>query len=212
MKTLSEYRAEARQVLKGNWFSSAVFVLLYLVIAGIASSVVSSFAGSNTTASSTTSVLGTLLVLPIGYGLLFGFLGQGRGREMQVGDLFGHFNLRVYSTLILKGIYTFLWFLLLIIPGIVKSYSYAMTEFLMMDNPELKNNEAIEKSMEMMQGNKWRLFLLDLTFIGWFILGIFTFCIGWLWVYAYLYQTRVMFYETLKAEAEEEIATITVEE
>ncbi len=212
MKTLSDYRAEARQALKGNWFSSAIFMLVYGVLAFVVSSATSSLAGSNQALSLVATLLGTILVLPIFYGLCFGFLGQARGREMQLGDLFGHFNKRVCGTLTLKFVYTYLWTLLLIIPGIIKSYSYSMTEFIMMDNPEIKNNEAIEKSMEMMQGNKWRLFLLDLTFIGWLILGIFTFFIGWLWVYAYMYQTRAMFYETLKAEAEEKIAVITVEE
>ncbi len=212
MKTLSDYRAEARQALKGNWLSSAIFVLVYLVLTIVVSQAVSALAGSNQTASLVATLLCAILVLPIAYGLLFGFLGQARGREMQLGDLFGHFNKRVWGTLTLRYIYTFLWTLLLIIPGLIKQYSYSMTDFIMMDDPEIKNNEAIEKSMQMMQGNKWRLFLLDLSFIGWIILGILTLGIGLLWVYAYLYQTRAMFYETLKAEAEEETVVIAVEE
>ena len=66
--------------------------------------------------------------------------------------------------------FTILWSLLLVIPGIIKSYSYAMTSFILKDEPEMKNNAAIEKSMAMMENNKMKLFMLDLSFIGWAIL------------------------------------------
>ena len=74
----------------------------------------------------------------------------------------------------IRDSYTAFWSLLLVIPGIIKSYSYAMTDFILKDEPEMKNNAAIEKSMAMMEGNKMKLFMLDLSFIGWAILCIFT--------------------------------------
>lgn len=80
-----------------------------------------------------------------------------------------------------------------------------MTTFIMVDDPEISNNAAIEKSMSMMQGHKWRLFLLDLSFIGWEILGLLCFGIGIFWASAYNYQARAAFYETLKAEQAENI-------
>ena len=90
---------------------------------------------------------------------------------MNIGGLFDGFNDfgRIVGTKLLQAIYTFLWTLLLVIPGIIKNYSYAMTDFILKDQPELANNAAIEKSMAMMDGNKMKLFLLDLSFIGWAI-------------------------------------------
>ena len=70
----------------------------------------------------------------------------------------------------LTGLYIFLWTLLLVIPGIVKSFSYAMTPFILSENPHMTANEAITESRELMDGNKWRLFCLYLSFIGWSIL------------------------------------------
>ena len=96
--------------------------------------------------------------------------------------------------------FTILWSLLLVIPGIIKSYSYAMTSFILKDEPEMKNNAAIEKSMAMMEGNKMKLFMLDLSFIGWAILCIFTLGIGLLFLQPYVAISRAAFYEDLKTE------------
>ena len=96
--------------------------------------------------------------------------------------------------------FTILWSLLLVIPGIIKSYSYAMTSFILKDEPEMKNNAAIEKSMAMMEGSKMKLFMLDLSFIGWAILCIFTLGIGLLFLQPYVAISRAAFYEDLKAQ------------
>ena len=104
------------------------------------------------------------------------------------------------GSLLLQDVYTILWSLLLVIPGIIKSYSYAMTSFILKDEPEMKNNAAIEKSMAMMEGNKMKLFMLDLSFIGWAILCIFTLGIGLLFLQPYVAISRAAFYEDLKAQ------------
>ena len=96
--------------------------------------------------------------------------------------------------------FTILWSLLLVIPGIIKSYSYAMTSFILKDEPEMKNNAAIEKSMVMMDGNKMKLFMLDLSFIGWAILCLFTFGIGFFFLQPYMQASHAAFYEDLKAQ------------
>ena len=97
------------------------------------------------------------------------FLGLFReGTPIDIGKLFDGFKDfgRIWGTGILVAIYTVLWTCLLIVPGIIKSYSYAMTYYILKDEPELKYNAAIEKSMSMMNGYKMKLFLLDLSFIG----------------------------------------------
>ena len=79
-----------------------------------------------------------------------------------------------FLTLLLRDIFLALWFCLLLIPGIIKSYSYLMVPFIVLDEPELSPKEVITRSREMMNGHKWRAFLLNLSFIGWILLSILT--------------------------------------
>ena len=76
--------------------------------------------------------------------------------------------------MLLRDVFLALWYCLLFIPGIIKSYSYMMVPYIVNDNPELSAKEVITRSREMMNGNKWRAFLLDLSFIGWVLLSLMT--------------------------------------
>ena len=94
------------------------------------------------------------------------------GKEARFEDLFSQFN-RLgdgFVMNLLVGIYTFLWTLLFVIPGIIKSFSYAMTPYILYEHPEYTPNEAITKSREIMSGNRFRLFCLNFSFIGWSLL------------------------------------------
>lgn len=94
----------------------------------------------------------------------------------------------------LQSIYIILWSLLFIIPGIVASYSYAMTEYILAEDPELTASEAISRSKQMMYGKRWRLFCLEFSFIGWSILCSFTLGIGNLWLTPYKQAAIAAFY------------------
>lgn len=85
----------------------------------------------------------------------------------------------------LQGLYVALWSLLLFIPGVVKAYSYAMTPYIMAEHPGLTSNEAITESRRIMDGNKWRLFCLDLSFLGWELLCTLPMLIGFSLVFAF---------------------------
>ena len=98
---------------------------------------------------------------------------------------------------LLKGVYVFLWSLLFIVPGIIAAYSYAMTEYILAEHPELTANEALAASKEMMDGNKWRLFCLHFSFIGWSILCAFTMGIGNLWLNPYKNAATAAFYREI---------------
>lgn len=100
-------------------------------------------------------------------------------------------------TRLLTSLYTFLWSLLLIIPGIIASYSYAMTGYILAEHPELTAGEAIASSKEMMYGNRWRLFCLHFSFIGWAILCAFTLGIGNLWLNPYMNVSEAAFYREI---------------
>ena len=109
-------------------------------------------------------------------------------------------------TRLLMGVYVALWSLLFIIPGIIASYSYAMTEYILAEHPEMTANEAISKSKEMMDGNKWRLFCLHFSFIGWAILCVFTLGIGNLWLNPYENAAIAAFYREISGTEKEPLA------
>ena len=98
--------------------------------------------------------------------------------------------------------YTFLWSLLLVVPGIIKSFSYSMTPFILIDHPEYTVHEALDISREMMKGHKWELFLLYLRFFGWMLLTIITFGIASFWVVPYMSTSVAHFYLRLSERDE----------
>ena len=102
----------------------------------------------------------------------------------------------------LMYIFIVLWSFLFIIPGIIKIFSYAMTPYILEENPELSANEAIDRSRAMMKGHKFDLFWLFLSFIGWFILSLLTLGIGGLWLGPYMQTATAAFYEDVKADYE----------
>ena len=177
----SEIRRAARYALKGNWTQAVLATLVFTLI---------------------TAAAGLLVVCPLEFGYMLCFLRLVRGEDSSemVGDQFSVFNKygRYLGGSLLVLLYTLLWTLLFIIPGIVKSYAYAMTPYVMNDHPELDADDCIHESRMMMKGYKWKLFCLDLSFIGWAILCIFTLGIGLLWLQPYIEASHAKFYEELK--------------
>ena len=109
----------------------------------------------------------------------------------------------VVLTLFLQGLFIALWSLLLIIPGIVKAYSYRLVPYILSDNPDMQPTEAITKSREMMNGNKWNTFVLDLSFLGWALLGIITLGIVYvLYTQPYVCATDAEIYNKLKGDSD----------
>lgn len=196
MKENSEYRSLARMSLSGKWAFGAIASIICWVIMCAPGELV------NSAYDIQFGQLWGLFVIPLswGYGVLW--LALARNENVDYGMLFDGFKdyLRIFLTLLLVQIYTILWMLLLIIPGLVKCYSYSMTSFILKDNPEMKYDAAINESMRMMQGHKMKLFLLDLSFIGWFFLSILTLGIGFLFLQPYMSTAHAHFYEDLKTE------------
>ena len=108
---------------------------------------------------------------------------------------FGH----TFITLLLRDVLLMLWSMLFLIPGIIKAYSYRMVPYIIKDNPELSAAEVITRSREMMDGNKGRAFLMDLSFIGWFLLSLVTLCLSEVfWAGPYYESTKAALYLELK--------------
>ena len=207
MKTNQELKNQALAALKGHWTPAVLLSLVVMVI-----SVIPSFLGqSNETAAS----LGTIaisygVVMPLTVGVYAAFRKLLAGQQVKLfeeafGTGFKSWGHNV-GGMLLMSVYIFAWTLLLIVPGIIKSFAYVLTPFILTDKPELSANEAIELSMKMMDGHKLDFFILCLGFIGWYLLSILTLCIGMLWVTPYMYTTMAAFYEDVKTEYESKAA------
>ena len=98
---------------------------------------------------------------------------------------------------LLQTVYIFLWTLLLVIPGIVAGYTYAMTGYILAEHPDMEPSEALKASKAMMEGNRWRLFCLQFSFIGWSILCALTFGLGNLALRPYREAADAAFYREL---------------
>lgn len=116
-----------------------------------------------------------------------------------LGFVFSNSYGNVAKTMFLRDLYTFLWSMLLIIPGIIKSYEYRMIPYILAENPGMSAPECFAMSKEMMMGEKWKAFVLDWSFLGWYILGAFTCGILYIfYVNPYVYQTDAELYAVLK--------------
>ena len=200
MDSITNYKNRALSALENKWGNFVAITFVYGFIIGI-----TQILSGNEDGPAILNLIGLvlfILALPLTWGYQTLFLGAVRGGEATAKDMIEGYNKeqfsRVLTTALLYYVYVFLWSLLLLIPGCIKSYSYAMTPYILKDNPEMKNNAAIEESMRMMDGHKLELFLLDLSFIGWAILSMLTCCIGFLWLVPYMNMARVNFYEDLK--------------
>ena len=219
MKQNSEYRAQARAALEGRW-TEAVLMFLILILVACAFSVPLGFVSGvvatrlpwlSESMSGCSFLVSVLIIMPLGYGLTNALLSFLRSNEEGTSGLseMWHFFRRDYSrsvpALLLVMIFsTLLGIVTLGIGAIVLSYAYSMVPYLLRDYPELSAREALRTSSQMMKGHKWDLFVLDLSFIGWILLGIMTAGIGLLWVAPYMDTTHAAFYEDLKNECIEE--------
>ncbi len=213
MKTNTELRRQGREALAGRWGTFVAATLLCYVInffvqapaqlSDFSRNVLMTGLGTNVTLYSSTGIL-SLLILPLSYGFDTIFLRNLRSEPVGVEHMFDGFRDygRIFVTLLWQGVLTVLWMLLLIVPGIVKALAYALTPYILLDNPKLSTVEAIHLSREMMFGYKGKLFLLLLSFIGWGILCIFTCCIGFLWLSPYMQSSMAAFYEDVRADYE----------
>lgn len=219
MKENKEYKNEALAALKGRWAPSVLAVLAYMAVLAVfiapyeIKAMQLSYDPTNLQLAADMMkwylvfILGCIFVsFPLLVGLVNGFKslftdGDDKvlSNEFKIG--FGNYWHHVWG-MFLNRFFVFLWSLLLFVPGIIKTLSYAMTNYILVDKPELSANEAINLSKDMMYGHKFDLFYLYLSFAGWFILCLFTLGIGFLWLYPYAQAAQVSFYLDVKEDYE----------
>ncbi len=132
------------------------------------------------------------------------FLRYSRGEMPRVPDVFLGFRIygKVVLTMLLRDVFVFLWSLLFLIPGIIKGCSYHLVPYLIYENPKLTPKQALALSQTMMDGWKWDVFLLELSFLGWRLLSLLTFgVLEVLYVNPYYETAMAMFYDTVRYDA-----------
>ena len=191
MKSFAELKTSAKLQIKGK-----IGLLFGMFVIVFGCSLLSQFV----------PVLGTIASLILSGAFTLGwawvFLKVVKGEEISIGDAFHGFD-DLWTAI--KGqffvnLFVNLWFLLLIIPGIIKVYAYSMTFYILAENKGMPVLEAITLSRKMMDGHKMDLFLLGLSFIGWFILVAITFGIAGIWVCPYFFATLSNFYLAVKED------------
>ena len=175
----------AREALVGKWQLAVGTTLVYFVVMMVAGFV---------------PLLPFFLSGPMTLGLTIFTLSLVRNTNSHLEQIFEGFR-RLGTSLVawlLIVLYVLLWSLLLIVPGIIASLSYAMTFYIIADDATVTPSDAIRRSKKMMMNNKWRLFCLGFRFIGWVILACLTFGIGFLWLIPYMQVSFAKFYEEVK--------------
>lgn len=197
MYSAKDYRQKAWSSLRDKWGIIVGTQLIYLVIMAACSGLSRYYIGA---------VAMILLGGPMELGINKISLNVVREEKVEVATLFDGFKdfTRSLVLYITNNLLIFLWSLLLFIPGIIKTYAYSMSYFILLDNPEMSANDARKKSMEMMQGNKWRLFCLQFSYIGWVLLSVLTLGILDLWVMPSMRTATAFFYQSLLPEVEME--------
>ena len=197
MKLSYQYKSIARSNLTNNWGTAILVCLISLAFSAVGGFI---------------PVFGAVIVLLLSGQLAVGemqyFTKLHKKENPTLGTMFDNFSKNLISNLstyVLQSIYLVLWTLLFIIPGIIKTYSYAMTMYLKSKKPELTSNEAITMSREIIDGKKWKYCCLQFSFIGWIILSILTLGIGFIFLLPYMQATSVAFFEDAYNEKYPEI-------
>ena len=203
MKTRNDYKNAALGSLKGRWAPVVIATLVYLAIAALYGACGRSEQSSLMTVASLVNLF-VFVPLQAGYNNAIREYCHGSGTQ-PVSRMFnitiGNYK-HILGGMLLMTLFVMLWSLLLIVPGVIMAIAYSMTPYILVDEPQLSVMDALRKSEQMMRGRKMEFFLLELSFIGWFLLSCITFGVGLLWLEPYMTGTIAAYYEDLKKEFE----------
>lgn len=179
---------QAREALRGRWGVAVGGTFVYLLVTTLAGS-----------PKHIGSVFGLLIDGPMLFGLAIFSLALARKQQADVSQVFLGFNdfLRALLTYLLMMLFILLWGLLLIIPGIIASLAYSQVFYILAEDKNIKPMDALRKSKAMMEGHKGELFRLGIQFLGWFLLSLLTFGIGFLWALPYFQTTMALYYDKI---------------
>lgn len=211
-----DFRKIARDSLRGKWGLAVLAGLVATILGGTQSGVTGGVELSERemrmlspeilTFISGFAIVSLIITILIGGVTEIGYtkfnMNIVRDKNPQFTDILSYYNYikKGVGLTVIRGFFVFLWSLLFVVPGIVAFYRYAMMPYLLAENPNMTVMEAMKQSKIMMKGNKFRLFCLHFTFIGWKILAAFTLGIGFLWVNPYEAAAEAAFFDSLSSD------------
>ncbi|NDI34295.1 DUF975 family protein [Chengkuizengella sediminis] len=216
--TRKEIKQHALESLKGNWglavsVTLVVYSGFYYLLPFLLEISLSGWVGESL------SILGVdllnfiiqIVIIPLSVGTTWFFLELSRKQPGKLKDVFIVYSdsklaLKTIGLSLLVGLFVLLWMLLLIIPGIIKSIAYSQVYYILKDKPELTVFEAIKESNKLMEGYKWKYFILNLSFIGWVLLSAFSFGIGFIFLIPYMNTSLASFYDDISNQNKEVIS------
>lgn len=194
----SAITARARAALSGNWGKAmGISVVYFFFVAGLCLTdtiICRLFLSPKFDVGLIQFVFSGALV--VGLAAFFISVVDGVAQFSRLFDGFSRFG-RSFGCYFMYNLFLLLWMLLLIIPGIIKSYSYAMTFYILADDNDVGVFEAITRSRQLMDGNKWKYVCLQWRFFGWALLCLLTLGIGFLWLVPYMSAATAAFYDDL---------------
>ncbi|PLT33473.1 hypothetical protein CUU64_14285 [Bacillus sp. V5-8f] len=210
--SITHVKKKALSALHGKWGKGVLLTFILFFITAIVPAIIEIMVSGGFSnwlsqervpvAADVINIVIAIILIPLSVSAYWFFLSIARMERPLVSEVFGVYkdgkaSLQLILVSLLMGIFVFLWSLLLIIPGIIKSLSYSQTFFIMRDHPEYSPLQAISESKRRMKGFKWKYFLMNLSFIGWGILCVFTMGIGFLWLAPYISTSMAAFYNEL---------------
>jgi len=195
----SELMNRAKQSLQGKWGLAIGTIVVYILIVVVLSVIVQLIPQPIRILGS----IGSMFVsAPLALGLQMFVLSISRNRDAKLEQLFDGFSRTgvCVGAYLIRGFYTLLWMLLLIVPGIIAAISYSQTSFIIADDTSIGAAAAVDKSKAMMEGYKLKYFYLCLRFFGLILLCMLTLGIALLWLYPYMMVTMAKFYDDIKGE------------
>lgn len=201
---IKEIKGQAKGMINGNKWNifKPAFVLagISIIIALIVGIFAGAVDGDIELATSLIDLVLGIALIPVTVGLYAYYLKLVRGQEFSLNDLKAYYPdfLKILLLEVLVGVFTFLWSLLLVIPGIIAAISYSLVYYICVDYPQLEAVDTISKSKQMMKGYKMDYFIFKLSFIGWLFLVPFTFGLLLIWLIPYMTIADCLFYEKVK--------------
>lgn len=211
MKTRSEYRAQAREILNGNWKNAAIVGAIFLVFTLFIEipSLCAMHAGMTVqnAVNGITMLYSIMVIAPLQFAMYCAFLSFTRSKitadelcQETLNSFKNDWSRVVPTYLLMFVIIVVLCIFTLGIAGVIFSCAYSMVPYLMKEYPQLGPTEVLRASREMMKGHKWDFFVLQLSFIGWILLCFITLGFGLVFLIPYMATTYAYYYEDLKAE------------
>jgi uncharacterized membrane protein len=208
MKSIRDYRSDAKSFMKGNYTNLWLLLIIFSIILSVFTGLSASFSPTrgmnfeiinpgNPGLASLFNFLAFIATAYISFSTLKAFIRITQSTKLDYQELlltgFKEQPIKIPLVSFLGNIFIFLWSLLFVIPGVIKYYAYSLSMYLLIQEPSIEVTEVLKKSEVIMNGKKMQLFMIDLSYFGEYILGLLTFGIYLIWVIPRHQTARTLF-------------------